>query len=248
MDKELWLVVPMGDEIKMYDLEGLAPMVDHFVAILYDENGESDAPGPIASQDWLEGWLQVIKGYGDPSQWIGAIGAYGYDWSTGSKKAEAISFQDAMSRASYAGIQSVSVAKPSYNAQYSYQEPFGDHTVWFLDAISFINHLRAIRNEQLGGIAIERLGREDPQIWDALAMPNGRSHPRFPEHLAKKCRLRTRWPISATGPWSPWMTPRMMAREASRLIQTDVLPLFTRISRHSPPSTITARATSMRSS
>jgi len=68
-----------------------------------------------------------------------------------------------MSRASYAGIQKVSVAAPSYNAQYSYSEPFGDHTVWFLDAISFVNHLRAIRNEDLGGIAIERLGREDPQ-------------------------------------------------------------------------------------
>lgn len=172
VDKELWLVVPMGDEIKMYDLEALAPVVDHFIAVLYDENSDSDTPGPIASQDWLEGWLQVIEGYGESSQWIGAIGAYGYDWSSTRKKAETISFQDAMSRASYAGIKTVSVQPPSYNAQFSYQEPFGDHTVWFLDAISFINHLRAIRNEELGGIAIERLGTEDPQIWDALSIPD----------------------------------------------------------------------------
>jgi len=171
VDKELWLVVPMGDEIKMYDLEALAPIVDHFIAVLYDENSETDSPGPLASQEWLEGWLQVIKGYGESSQWIGAIGAYGYDWSSNRKKAETISFQDAMSRASYAGIKTVGVQAPSYNAQFSYEEPFGDHTVWFLDAVSFINHLRAIRSEQLGGIAIARLGTEDPQIWDALSIP-----------------------------------------------------------------------------
>ena len=171
VDKKLWLVVPMGDEIKIYDLEALAPVVDQFIAVLYDENSESDSPGPIASQDWFEGWLQVIKGYGEPGQWIAAIGAYGYDWSSSRKKAETISYQDAMSRASYAGIEKVNVQAPSYNAQYSYQEPFGDHTVWFLDAISFINQLRAVRSEELGGIAIARLGTEDPQIWEALSMP-----------------------------------------------------------------------------
>lgn len=172
VNKELWLVVPMGDEIKMYDLEALAPSVDHFIAILYDENSETDPPGPLASQDWLEGWLQVVGGYGDLDQWIAAIGAYGYDWSSGRKRAETISFQDAMSRASYAGVEKVRVAAPSYNAQYSYQDPLGDHTVWFLDAISFLNQLRAVRESQLGGIAIERLGTEDPQIWEVLSMRN----------------------------------------------------------------------------
>ena len=173
VDKELWLAIPMGDEIKMFDLDALSSgIVDHFVAVLCDENGENDAAGPIASQDWFEGWLQVIQAYGDPSQWIAEIGAYGYDWSTGTKKPETISFQDAMSRASYANIESISLGKPSYNTQYSYQEPFGDHTVWFLDAISFINQVRAVRSEKLGGIAIQRLGTEDPQIWDALSISN----------------------------------------------------------------------------
>lgn len=172
VSKQLWLVVPMGDEIKMYDLETLASSVDHFVAILYDENSETDPPGPLASQDWLEGWLEVIGGYGDLDQWIGAIGAYGYDWCSDRKRAETISFQDAMSRASYAGIDKVRVGAPSYNAQYAYQDPLGDHTVWFLDAISFLNNLRAVRESQIGGIAIARLGTEDPQIWDVMSMPD----------------------------------------------------------------------------
>ena len=175
VDKQLWLVVPMGDEMRAYDLETLADSVDYFIAQLFDENSDVDDPGPLASQDWLEGWLALINSYGNPDQWIGAIGAYGYDWTAGTKKAELISFSDAMSRASYAGIQRVDLQGPDYNPMYSYQEPGGNHTVCFLDAVSFLNHLRAIRSEKLGGIAISRLGSEDPGIWDVLSIKDVQS-------------------------------------------------------------------------
>ena len=170
VDKELWLTVPMGEEIDTYDLGRLSTKVDHFVAVLTDENSDDESAGPIASQDWFEGWLQVIEGYGNPHQWIAMIGAYGYDWTEGKKKAETISFWDAMSRASFAGIKSVEITAPSYNPTFSYQEPAGNHTVSFLDAVTFLNHLRAARDSEMGGIAIQRLGCEDPQLWDVLSM------------------------------------------------------------------------------
>ncbi len=170
--KELWLIVPMGDEIEAYDLEKLAGSIDRFVAILYDENSEDDSPGPIASRDWFEGWLQVTAGYGDPSQWIAALGTFGYDWTSGQKRAETISYCDAMSRASYAGAESVEVKAPNFNAEYFYQEPGGDHTVVFLDAITFLNQLRSVRAREMGGIAVGKMGAEDPQIWDVLAIKN----------------------------------------------------------------------------
>ncbi|MEI8341821.1 MAG: glycosyl hydrolase family 18 protein, partial [Verrucomicrobiota bacterium] len=175
VDKQLWLVVPMGDEMRAYDLETLSDSVDYFIAQLFDENSNTDDPGPIASQDWLEGWLALISSYGNPDQWIGTIGAYGYDWSSGSKKAEVISFSDAMSRASYAGTKKVELQGPSYNPLFSYQEPAGNHTVCFLDAITFLNHLRAIRSEKLGGIAINKLGTEDPGIWDVLGFKDAQN-------------------------------------------------------------------------
>ena len=186
VNKQLWLVVPMGDEIQTFDVATLAASVDRFVAILYDETSEADPPGPLATQDWLEGWLEVIQGYGNPDQWIAALGAFGYDWSSGRKKAETISFQDAMSRASYAGIPKLEVKAPSYNAEFSYQEAY-EHTVWFLDAISFFNQLRVVRDAELGGFAIARLGTEDPQIWEVLSMPSisepGKTSLKFLEKL-----------------------------------------------------------------
>ncbi len=171
-DKELWFMVPMGEDLDTFDLEALVVPVDRFVAILHDENSEHDAPGPIASQSWLEGWLKVIEQFGDSEQWIGVLGAYAYDWNTTSNKAETISYKDAMSRASYAGLDkegnSVAVSGPSYNGIYDYSEPDGEHTVAFLDAISFFNQLRAVRDMKLGGFGIARLGSEDPQLWDVL--------------------------------------------------------------------------------
>ena len=170
IDKELWLRVPMNEEIKTFDLGRLTGTVDHFVAGLTDETADDEPAGPIASQDWFEGWLKVIQEYGSPECWIAVLGAYGYDWAEGKRRGEEISFCDAMSRANFAGIKTIESGSPSFNPIFSYQEPGGSHTVCFLDAITFLNQLRATKAMNLGGIAIQKLGEEDPQIWDVLAM------------------------------------------------------------------------------
>ncbi|MHA3771264.1 glycosyltransferase [Verrucomicrobiota bacterium sgz303538] len=169
--RELWLAVSMGDELKAFDLDALAEHVDHFVALLIDEHAEADEPGPLASQEWLEGWLKVLTEYGEISQWIVALGSYATDWNTTRGDAESISFRDAMSRASYAGVEGgsgASVAGPHFNGRYVYSEETGEHTVSFLDAISFYDQLAAKRDAGFKGIALYRLGTEDPQIWDVL--------------------------------------------------------------------------------
>ena len=168
--KELWLQVPMNEEIGTFDLGRLTGTVDYFVASLCDETGDDEPAGPIASQDWFEGWLKVIAEYDCADRWIAILGSYGYDWTEGKRRAEEISFRDAMSRASFAGVQTVESAAPSFNPLFSYQEPGGNHTVCFLDAITFLNQLRAIKTAGFGGIALQRLGLEDPQIWDVLAL------------------------------------------------------------------------------
>ena len=86
-----------------------------------------------------------------------------------------------MSRASYAGVDQggrpVQVARPSYNGQFSFDDADEQHTLSFLDAISFRNHLRSVRGAKLSGIGISRLGTEDPQIWDVLEMRDAPSRP-----------------------------------------------------------------------
>ncbi len=169
--RQLWLVVSPGQEIDYIDFDELSAYVDRFVAMLFDETSDVDAPGPLASRMWFEGWLHVLLEDSDSRQWIIALGSYGYDWPIGGKKAELISFPEAMSRASNAEIDSAEVSAPGYNAYFYYQDNDVEHAVWFLDVVTFLNQLREVRKQKAGGIALYRLGTEDAAIWDALNAP-----------------------------------------------------------------------------
>lgn len=167
---ELWLCIPMGTELKAFDLEALSSCVDHFIAMLHDENSEKDPPGPIASRDWFKGWLLAMADYGNPSQWVISIGSYGYDWASGEPKGEMISFPDVMARAAHAGLKECKPEGPSYNPHFSYEDAGTMHTVWFLDAATFLNQARKGSKRLTGGVAITQLGWEDPAIWEALPL------------------------------------------------------------------------------
>jgi spore germination protein YaaH len=168
--RQLWLSVSPGQEIDYIDFEELSAHVDRFVALLFDETSDIDSPGPLASRMWFEGWLHVLLEDSDPKQWIIALGSYGYDWVIGGKKAELISFPEAMSRASNAEIDSAEVSAPGYNAYFYYEDNDKEHAVWFLDVVTFLNELREVRKQNTGGFALYRLGTEDTAIWDALAV------------------------------------------------------------------------------
>jgi len=169
--KELWLCVQPGQELDYVDIDALSDNVDRFVAMLFDETSETDPPGPLASRSWFEGWLHVLLDGSDTRQWIIAIGSYGYDWPIGGRKGELISFSEAMSRANDAEIYSVQVQGPSYSPYFYFQDEDAEHGVWFLDAVTFLNQLRDVRDKKAGGFALYRLGSEDPAIWDALNVP-----------------------------------------------------------------------------
>src|SRR5436189_3653509 len=139
--------------------------------MLFDGPSDTDPPGPLASRSWFEGWLHVLLEGSDHKQWIIAIGSYGYDWTIGGKKAEMISFSEAMSRANDAEIASAEVSGPSFSPYFYFQDEDKEHAVWFLDAVTFLNQLREARDQKAGGFAVYRLGSEDPAIWDALSVP-----------------------------------------------------------------------------
>ena len=169
-DKQLWLCVQPGQDLDYIDFEELSDNIDRFVALLFDETSDIDAPGPLGSRRWFEGWLSVLMDGAESKQWIIALGSYGYDWTSGATKAELISFPEAMSRASYADVAGVSVASPDYNPNFSYDDAGKDHSVSFLDVVTFLNQLRLVREAKAGGFAIYRLGTEDVSIWDALGI------------------------------------------------------------------------------
>src|SRR5436189_707225 len=172
-NKELWMCVQPGQELDYIDIDALSDNIDRFVAMLFDETSETDPPGPLASRSWFEGWLHVLLDGSDSRQWIIAIGSYGYDWPIGGKKGELISFSEAMSRANDVESEIIHGQGPSYSPYFYFQDEETEHGVWFLDAVTFLNQVREVRDEKAGGFALYRLGSEDPAIWDALNAPRG---------------------------------------------------------------------------
>ena len=169
-NKELWLCVQPGQELDYIDFESLADNVDRFVAMLFDETSDIDPPGPLASRSWFEGWLHVLLEDSDTKQWIIALGSYGYDWTIGEKKAELITFPEAMTRANNAEVEAAEAVAPGYNPYFYFEDGDKEHGVWFLDVVTFLNELREVRDQKAGGFALYRLGSEDPAIWNALSV------------------------------------------------------------------------------
>ena len=174
--KELWFTVPTGNDFDTFDLEKISESADRLVAALYDENSEPDDAGPLADSDWFQGWLKTMMVYSEPGQWVIGMGAYAYDWRNWKKdhpSVEMIGYTDAMARAAQADVDPTGVDSTLDAPHYNYLEgpdQNEEHEVWFQDAVTFLNQRRYIEPFHPGGIAIYRLGEEDPAVWDVLRM------------------------------------------------------------------------------
>jgi cellulose synthase/poly-beta-1,6-N-acetylglucosamine synthase-like glycosyltransferase/peptidoglycan/xylan/chitin deacetylase (PgdA/CDA1 family)/spore germination protein YaaH len=188
-DKELWVVISAGPGSRGLDVDALIEVADRCVAVLHDENAELDEPGPVASQDWFEGWLNALVVRGVPEKWILAVGNYGYVWPTGGGVGRMITFADAMELARRTDVSELPIREPELNPVFAFSDTLGDQVVWFLDAVTWWNQTRWFADYHLGGIALYRLGTEDPGIWD-IPWLRPSSAPPSPAEKAVLERLR----------------------------------------------------------
>jgi spore germination protein YaaH len=172
LGKELWVTALLSADPAL--VRQLSDAADAVVLMAYDQCWATATPGPVAAQDWLETTLDAklapTAGPADPSRTVVALGAYGYDWPQG-KPAQVLSAPAAAALARANG-QPVTREAPAANPHFAYQGPLGDsHTVWFLDAAAFRAQRAAVLARHVRGVAIWRLGLEDPAIW-AKTLPS----------------------------------------------------------------------------
>jgi spore germination protein YaaH len=169
LGRELWVTTTLGADPAL--IKQLEAATDAVVLMAYDQCWATGTPGPIAGQDWLEANLDARLGHADPSHYIVALGAYGYDWRAG-EPAEVISAPDAV-RYAKGWKQPIARQRPDANPHYAFESPDGEgHTTWYLDAATFQAGRAAALARHARGVAIWRLGLEDPAIWGkAVAAP-----------------------------------------------------------------------------
>jgi cellulose synthase/poly-beta-1,6-N-acetylglucosamine synthase-like glycosyltransferase/peptidoglycan/xylan/chitin deacetylase (PgdA/CDA1 family)/spore germination protein YaaH len=165
---KLYVNVPVDD--KDYDYAALAAASDGLVLMNYDQHQVITPPGPIAAQDWFTDNLKLALKDIPKTKIICAIGNYGYDWTLGGKKRKVIAVngnnvQEAWLHARESDAE-VTLDPDSLNPHFAYQEDGKEeHQVWFLDAVTALNQMRAARTLGIRTYALWRLGSEDRSLW-----------------------------------------------------------------------------------
>ncbi len=150
---------PLNSWTGAYDYRSLGQSADLLMIMAYDEHWAGGSPGPIASPAWVQSVLNYAISVIRPSKIILGIPGYGYDW--GGAGTVALSYGQAESLKSQFGVTGSS-------NHFEYVQSGQIHTVWFENTASFLSKINLVTGYELRGIALWRIGIEDPKIWNFL--------------------------------------------------------------------------------
>jgi len=156
------LLFMLPDDETAQRIKALTRPCDYVLLKLHDD--DSTQQTPIAAQNRFEARLKSQSAGIDRSKLVVVVASLGYDWDEWGGK-RLISNQAAWDLASRTNTKPV-FDPGSLNPGFTYRDETGTHHhVWYLDAVTAFNHLRAALATQPSGIAIWRLGLEDRGVW-----------------------------------------------------------------------------------
>ena len=182
----LYINTPVADGD--WDLPYMAAHSDGLILMNYDQHETESQPGPIAAQSWFTANLTRILQTVPKEKLICAVGSYGYDWTLAQPTAapstkrrhaktakpgpptvvhsDNLTIQSVWQAANDSGSE-VDLDDASLNPHFTYDDvdTHERHEVWFLDAVTLINEMRAARQLGLQTFALWRLGEEDQSLW-----------------------------------------------------------------------------------
>jgi cellulose synthase/poly-beta-1,6-N-acetylglucosamine synthase-like glycosyltransferase/peptidoglycan/xylan/chitin deacetylase (PgdA/CDA1 family)/spore germination protein YaaH len=172
--RKIIVVLPPKDRSRQ--AQELARVAD-YILVRTDQSPDQVEAGPIASQGWFETSLAEHLKSIDRAKLIVAIGSLAYDWDRLGNRQQ-LSVQEAFDIAARAGV-TLEFDSRTLNVHFAYGDDRGSrHEVWALDAVSVFNLAKAALATQPAGIALWRLGTEEPSVWASI----GRG--RLPDQLA----------------------------------------------------------------
>ena len=183
-EKGLKLYVSVQVRNEDYDYPAISSVVDGVVIMNYDEHYPNGTPGPVASQDWFTSNVQKAIKEIPREKLICAIGNYGYDWVERPKGKlppgaadKNVSVQDAWI-GSRDSEEDIDFDDDALNPHFSYRDDQNlRHDVWFLDAVTALNQMRAAQTLGINTFALWRLGAEDRTLWKVWDVPGEANAP-----------------------------------------------------------------------
>ncbi len=169
--REVSINLPVNND--SFDYRKLSGPVDYVILMAYDQHYAGSEPGPVAGLDWFENMLRLRQTDVPASKTIVAIGNYAYDWKEGGEP-EIKTFEEAVRTAAESSDKDeqiqIQLDPVSLNPKFEWIEVEDGqekrHQVWMLDAVSAFNQVAITRSFGTGGVALWRLGSEDPSLWN----------------------------------------------------------------------------------
>ena len=153
--------VPEDDQ---FDLRKLQHFNDFIFVMAIDEHNDSSNAGDLSNQHWVEKILDEVCSQIPSEKVILTVAGGGYDWPE-SSQGKSIGYQQAISTAQE-NKSKITYDPGSANLHFNYFDLDSlPHTVYFTDAATNFNIIRMADDWATGGVALWRLGAEDPRLW-----------------------------------------------------------------------------------
>jgi peptidoglycan-N-acetylglucosamine deacetylase len=154
-------VIPDDEQ---FNLERLQHVNDFLFVMAIDEHNDGSNAGDLSNQRWVEEILDNVCSRIPSEKVILTVAGGAYDWPEGSL-GKPIGYPQAISTAQ-TNHSKITFDPNSANLHYTYfDEDSLQHTVYFTDAATNFNIIRMADDWATGGVALWRLGAEDPRLW-----------------------------------------------------------------------------------
>jgi len=149
-----------------YDERALGRDADFVTLLAYDQHTADSLPGPVGGVDWQG---QVVTGTLaglDPSHALLGLPLYARSWDAGTS--HSAGHEDAVTQALAHDGAAVDYDFTESVPLIRWQGADGPSFTYFDDADSLARKMGLARGKGMAGIAIWRLGFEDPAFWDLI--------------------------------------------------------------------------------
>lgn len=148
-----------------FDYAAIGKAADQVVLMTYEEHGISTTQGPIASQGWVNRVISFAMGKIPKEKIVMGIPVYASNWA--SNKPTFPSYFTYAKAIELAKKNNVNILydETQQVPHYSFTDGEVRHEIYLEDVRSLTAKLNLAKKNQLHGVAIWKLGIEDPTLW-----------------------------------------------------------------------------------
>ncbi len=157
-----------------FDYAAISPWLDQVMLMTYDEYSPAGQAGPVASLPWVEKVVRYACSVIPRRKVVIGLAGYGYDWVVGRAGGKGREFPEIQALVDRRGLS------PGWDAANKvpyirYSEGGKSRVIWYENSWSASLKLDLVNRLNLGGVALWRLGGEDPHLWPLIREKFGRA-------------------------------------------------------------------------